>query len=95
MKVIITLSLSLALLSGCAFAHPTTKQHKPHCHECEEHCVVYPSSNYIIIFDHLWHSHNGGQAHSHYHYDKYHEHKKKYYKKKVYKKYKKKYYHHH
>ena len=92
MKNVITLSLFLALLSGCAFAHPTTKHHDPYYCEYEEYYVVYPSSKYIVVLDSTWHSHNGGHLHSHYHYNKYHEHKKKYYKKKHKKIYKKKYY---
>ena len=90
MKRIITLSLFLALLSGCAFAH--SPKNIMILMSTKEYYVIYPSSNYIIVIDYLRHSHNGGPVHSHYHYDKYHEHKKKKRFTKIYKKhYKKKY----
>jgi len=88
MKKVITLSLFLALLSGCAFAHSPKKHYDPYEYY-EEYHVIYPSYNYIIVIDHLRHSHNGGSVHSHYHYDKYHEHKKKRFTK-IYKKHYKK-----
>ena len=88
MKKVITLSLFLALLSGCAFAHSPKKHYDPYEYY-EEYHVIYPSYNYIIVIDHLRHSHNGGTVHSHYHYDKYHEHKKKRFTK-IYKKHYKK-----
>ena len=50
MKRIITLSLFLALLSGCAFAH-SPKKHYPPYEYYEEYYVIYPSSNYIIVID--------------------------------------------
>jgi hypothetical protein len=88
MKKVITLSLFLALLSGCAFAHSPKKHYDPYEYY-EEYHVIYPSYNYIVVIDHLRHSHNGGSVHSHYHYDKYHEHKKKRFTK-IYKKHYKK-----
>jgi hypothetical protein len=89
MKKVITLSLFLALLSGCAFAHSPKKHYDPYEYY-EEYHVIYPSYNYIIVIDHLFHSHNGFSVHSHYHYDKYHEHKKKKRFTKIYKKHYKK-----